>query len=410
MKKQMSFAGLRVLIEAAGWALLLYAVQLLQLALFKQTGKNLFLSFCLLLLPVLLCRLAWVAGKKFWQFVAGWCGAAVCSIAAALFLGGWMAAFWSGIACLAMLLLRLAPGLENCLEPGWIKLGLMAGVFIFLSALEETTARSLFYGVFAYVLLKFLYDSLSATDGLISDMAEKAYLPQKQIRAVGGGMTALYLLLTAGIMLLFSLIPAGGFLAGLGGALKRFLRWLLSLFSFGEQQPGEIPPPENHFSQGSALMGENVEASWLAVLLQQIFLALAVVALVAIIIAVIAYIIYRFYKHFYEIPEGRTEQREFVLPFMKKDAAERENMRAPKAAGRDPAARIRRVYRKKLHARLPAKQKLSPALTPSEQIEQARLADIPEREGFRRLYEKARYSAEVSEEEAEKMRSMAGRL
>ena len=89
-----------------------------------------------------------------------------------------------------MLLLRLAPGLENCLEPGWIKLGLMAGVFIFLSALGETTARSLFYGVFAYVLLKFLYDSLSATDGLISDMAEKAYLPQKQIRAVGGGMTA----------------------------------------------------------------------------------------------------------------------------------------------------------------------------------------------------------------------------
>ena len=157
-------------------------------------------------------------------------------------------------------------------------------------------------------------------------------------------------------------------------------------------------------------MGENVEASWLALLLQQIFLALAVVALVAIIIAVIAYIIYRFYKHFYEIPEGRTEQREFVLPFMKKDAAERENMRAPKVAGRDPAARIRRVYRKKLHARLPAKQKLSPALTPSEQVDQARLADIPEREGFRRLYEKARYSAEVSEEEAEKMRSMAGRL
>ena len=70
MKKQMSFAGLRVLIEAAGWALLLYAVQLLQLALFKQTGKNLFLSFCLLLLPALLCRLAWAAGKKFWQFVA----------------------------------------------------------------------------------------------------------------------------------------------------------------------------------------------------------------------------------------------------------------------------------------------------------------------------------------------------
>ncbi|MFR1476433.1 MAG: hypothetical protein ACLSB9_12290 [Hydrogeniiclostridium mannosilyticum] len=408
MKKQMSFAGLRVLIEAAGWALLLYAVQLLQLALFKQTGKNLFLSFCLLLLPALLCRLAWAAGKKFWQFVAGWCGAAVCSIVAALFLGGWMAAFWSGIACLAMLLLRLAPGLKLP-EPGWIKLGLMAGVFIFSAHWRKRPHGRCLRSI-RLCILKFLYDSLSATDGLISDMAEKAYLPQKQIRAVGGGMTALYLLLTAGIMLLFSLIPAGGFLAGLGGALKRFLRWLCSFFSFGEQQPVEIPPPENHFSQGSALMGENVEASWLAVLLQQIFLALAVVALVAIIIAVIAYIIYRFYKHFYEIPEGRTEQREFVLPFMKKDAAERENMRAPKAAGRDPAARIRRVYRKKLHARLPAKQKLSPALTPSEQVEQARLADIPEREGFRRLYEKARYSAEVSEEEAEKMRSMAERL
>lgn len=410
MKKQMSFIGLRVVIEATEWALLLYAVELLQHVLFKQEGKNPLLSFGLLFLPALLCRLAWVLGKKFWQFMAGWCGVAVCSIWAALSLGGWLAALWSGIACLVMLLLRLAPGLENCLEPGWIKLGMMAGIFVFISALRGAAPQSLFYGIFAYVLLKFLYDSLSATDGLISDMAEKAYLPQKQIRTVGGGMTALYLMVTAGIMLLFSLIPTSGFLTGLGEALKSFLRWLASLFSFGEQEPAEIPLPEDPFSQGSALMGENVEASWFAVLLQKIFLALAAVALVAIIIAVIAYIIYRFYKHFYEIPEGRTEEREFVLPFMKKDTVEREHMQTQRASGRDPAARIRRLYRKKLHARLPARQKLSPASTPAEQIELARLADIPEREGFQQLYEKARYGVGVSEEEAEKMRSMTGKL
>ncbi len=87
------------------------------------------------------------------------------------------------------------------------------------------------YSAMTYLMLKFLWDVFSSTDTYIQDMEEVSYLPERQIRAMGGGISLLYAVLVGLVMVGFSFLPLQGVFEWLGGVLLTALRWFFSLFS-----------------------------------------------------------------------------------------------------------------------------------------------------------------------------------
>ena len=226
---------------------------------------------------------------------------------------------------------------------------------------------------------------------------------------MGGGISLLYAVLVGFVMVGFSFLPLQGVFEWLGQMLLAALRWFFSLFSGDEENviepEEEVLPPEN-----SGFPLEGGSSSWLADLLQQICIILGFVIVGVGILAAIVYIVYKLYKNFYEIPEGRTEEKEFILPFLREERLSHGSKKATARWGRDPVSRIRRLYRKKIQKGMPKKAVPSQSATPSEQMEAAGLNQKPQSEDFHNLYEKARYGNGVTVEDAEQMRSISSKL
>jgi hypothetical protein len=362
-----------------------------------------------LLLPGDVCRLLMEKARRFWQYLLGWIAAAGISVVIFSSAGGFIYAAASSLICVIMLVQRLFPSLQDTIQPGWVRLGIVAALFCAASAVSPSAAEVALYSAMTYLMLKFLWDALSSTDTYIRDMEEVSYLPERQIRAMGGGISLLYAVLVGFVMVGFSFLPLQGVFEWLGQMLLAALRWFFSLFSGDEENviepEEEVLPPEN-----SGFPLEGGSSSWLADLLQQICIILGFVIVGVGILAAIVYIVYKLYKNFYEIPEGRTEEKEFILPFLREERLSHGSKKATARWGRDPVSRIRRLYRKKIQKGMPKKAVPSQSATPSEQMEAAGLNQKPQSEDFHNLYEKARYGNGVTVEDAEQMRSISSKL
>lgn len=407
--KSRTFHTVLISIEALEMAVFLLPALYLAGTLLEMEPP-LLLLFISLLLSAAACRFLMEKARRFWQYFLGWALAAGLLSAALYFAGGFVCSAASVVTCLIMAVQRLFPSLQDTVQPGWVRLGIIAALFCIASAVSAAAAETALYSAMAYLMLKFLWDALSSTDTYIRDMEEVSFLPEKQIRAMGGGISLLYALLVGLVMAGCSFLPLEGAFEQLGRMLLAALRWFLSLFSKDEEhvfEPEEESlPPAN---QEIPLEGGG-ESSWLAELLQQVLLILGIVILCAGVIAAVVYIVYKLYKNFYEIPEGRIEEKEFLLPFFREERLGREQKESASRWGWDPVSRIRRLYRKKIRRGMPKKVVPSPASTPEEQMEAAGLRQKPQSGEFRSLYEKARYGKNVTAEEAERMRSVSSKL
>ena len=152
-----------------------------------------------LLLPGDVCRLLMEKARRFWQYLLGWIAAAGISVVIFSSAGGFIYAAASSLICVIMLVQRLFPSLQDTIQPGWVRLGIVAALFCAASAVSPSAAEVALYSAMTYLMLKFLWDALSSTDTYIRDMEEVSYLPERQIRAMGGGISLLYAVLVGGI-------------------------------------------------------------------------------------------------------------------------------------------------------------------------------------------------------------------
>ncbi len=366
------------------------------------------LLFAALFLPAAGCRFLMEKADKLWQYLLFWLLMLVGFGFGFSAVGGFICSAASVVTCLILFIQRLFPSLRDTVQPGWVRLGAMAVLFCIASSVSSFSASVFLYCAMLYMMLKFLWDALDETDTYIQDMEGVSFLPEKQIRTMGGGISILYAVLTGCIMLIFSFLPLQGTFEWLGRAILAALRWFFSLFSGGDQS---APLQEETISpDNSEMLPEGGSTGWLAAFLQQVLFILGIGILCVGFVAAIAYIIYKLYKNFYDVPKGHIEEREFILPFLKTEKLTRQKDGARKRWGRDPASKIRRIYRKKIKGAMPKRAVPSPGSTPTEQMEAANLWEKPESEGFHSLYEKARYGKGVTGEEAERMRSFSSKL
>ena len=403
------FSFLLAAIEAAEIALFLFAVAEPIWELVRWEGSFPLLAASVAV-PAVICRALAGAARRFWQYVLGWLLFFSACVGCLYASGDYYAMAAAAVCFLMLLFQRLIPALQGTLEPGWFRLGMLAALFFIAATISESAANTVLYCGMGYLLLKYLWDALAATDSFIGEMEDVSFLPEKQIRAMGGGMSLVYCLLTGLVMLGFSFLPLGQVFEWLGRAVKALIRWLFSLFPGGGEQELPEEMPENLPSGEQGLPGADGESGWLAELLQQIFTVVGFALLAAGVVAGIAYIVYKLYKNFYETPEGRTEEREFILPFMREERLKRREGSGKARWGRDPASKVRRLYRKKIKEKLPKKEKPAKSSTPREQLLLTKLQENPQSGDFRELYEKARYGREITQEEAERMRSLSSKL
>ncbi len=410
MKRFGAYRNLRIVAEAAGCALFFLSIAA---ALFEW----LHLPFSLLFTGLFLLlgaegnRMVQEFSKKVWQYLLGWLLVSGVVCGAAFLTSSVWSALLIGVQCVVQFFIRMLPHLKEYVHLGWVRVAIMAGLFVLTAASAAESLSVILACTVGYLLLKYLSDSLDNTETFIDDMREVAFMPSQQIRTVNGGILVVYLGITAGIMLLFSALPLGGAANQLGQGVLAVIRWLISLLPGTGSDEDQFDFVDSEIGSSDSETGEIVAGQhWILQLLEKIVVTLVVIAAVAAVIFLIGALVYRLYKGFYQTAEGRTEEREFVLPFVKEEkiAARRESVRS--RWGRDPASKIRRMYRKKIRGKLPKNAEVPQGSTPEEQIRLAHLQEKEQAGAFRYFYEKARYGKEVTEADAEEMRAVSGKV
>lgn len=281
--------------------------------------------------------------------------------------------------------------------PCWFFLVLLYFVLIFMKAFDHL--RTVFWLLVLEIFLTYAYTSLERIKEFIKSSKRIANLPVRTMQRIQRGILAVTVLLLA-VFVLPSVLYGQEPLTGIA-------EWKLELgsgtFMMEEEQAPEEPGLEEMLEMYGA--GEYKEApKWLTSLMNLLFYILLMGGLAA-----IALIVYQFCRRMMRSFEDGQSQDEVI--WLEEDTDIRVNLRKKSGLRANTNnEKIRRSFRKII--RKASKQKKPQGWETPQELENRFVwaAEQDREEAFRRIYEKARYSAaQCSSEEAAYFREMQKR-
>ena len=309
-------------------------------------------------------------------------------------------------------ILRLVPVAEWLEAPCVPYVSLFVVFYVFICILEGSLAvqRVSLVATAIMFLLYLLYGNLESMDEFILTGSFSNQVDEQGIRKLNNRLSILYTGALGILLLLFSLFRVDGLWQTILVFIRKVLRFLLSFLPMSEPA---LPEEEEEVEQGmgnlASPMPEEHEISAFVHIMNDILRGLMTVVIVAAILAGIIYAAMYIYRHFYK-KDSREEGNKVIesLSFGEGTHKERKS-RFFERLERNPAKRIRKIYKKNLK-RLAQKRTCDLSyLSPKQQVEllYEQGASKETIEEIKRLYEDARYSANpMTEAQAEHMRKL----
>lgn len=323
----------------------------------------------------------------------------------------WYIAIW----CFWILysaILRLVPAAENLDEPGAIYIVVLVMEHLGIRALEVglVAQRLSLISTIIVFLLYLLYGNLESMDEFIYLGSFSSKVDEQGMRKLNRRISLLYTGILGVLLAVFSSFRVDGLWNTVSGWLRSILRFLVSLIPMSEQVPQEEKEEaEKEMSNMlQQMMPEQEIPAWRQ-LMQEIFRGIMIFVIVAAIIAGIVYAAMYVYRHFYNKKEREDGDRVIENLSFGERITKEKKMGFFERFEKNPARRIRRIYKKRLK-RAGAKNLSSFwYMSPDEQVQLLRKQGVSEEtiEEMKDLYEKARYSTDlVTDVEVERMRTI----
>ena len=323
----------------------------------------------------------------------------------------WYIAIWA-FWILYSAVLRLVPVAEWLESPCVPYLSLFVILYVFICVLEGSPAvqRLSLVSIAIMFLLYLLYGNLESMDEFILTGSFSNQVDEQGVRKLNSRLSLLYTGALGILLLLFSLFSVDGLWQTILVFIRKALRFLLSFLPMSEPA---LPEEEKEVEQGMEHlvqpMPEEHELSAFAHIMNEVLRGLMTVVIVVAIVAAIIYAARYIYRHFYK-KDSRVEGNKVIesLSFGEEIQKERKSSFFERFE-RNPARRIRKIYKKNLK-RLAQKRTCDLRyLSPNQQVEllYEQGASKETIEEIKQLYEEARYSANlVTDAQAEHMRKL----
>lgn len=271
----------------------------------------------------------------------------------------------------------------------------------------------LIYGeLFAYMILYFLHKNLKNTTDFIEINKNTANFPAGQMTVVNRSFAALFLVVLAAAMVLFSRLHLEAVLFPVLRGLLYVIAWIFSLLPFSDASE-QMQNTAQRMDKESPLEGLGTSETGLFwVIVEKILIAAVIALIAAAVIGGTAYLLYYLYKRFYAERKENTDEKEFVAGeikwFSKGLFAGREDMAKDRKSFRNPRWRIRKAYKRYVKKGFGKRESVPAALTPQEMLallgEKGKASDSASLEKIRAIYERARYSEkECTQKELEEL-------
>lgn len=309
-------------------------------------------------------------------------------------------------------ILRLVPKARNLDEPSTLYIVLLVVEYLIISVLELGIVLqyiSLICAVLVF-LLYLLYGNLKSMDEFIYLGGFSSAIDEQGIRKLNGRVSLLYTGLLGVLLALFGSFRIDGWWNTVSGYMRSFLRFLINLMPTPARPPvEETVEAEEEMSNMLQQMPSEYELPAWRQLAQEIFRGFIAFIIITIIIIGIFYATMYVYRRFYN--KKNREEGDKVIETLSHDIRIKKQRKSRffEKFERNPAKRIRRIYRKSLQRKEPKNISVFWYMSPDEQVQFLRKQGMPEETicEIIALYEKARYSADsVTEEEAERMRAI----
>ena len=351
--------------------------------------------------------------EKFWVFVTSH----ILLIAGGIYLillfsnYKWYAVIWT-IVALYSVILGLAPSAGNLEEPGYFYVGFLACIYLAsgLLGIEQIVGTiSILLVVFLF-LLTLLYRNLESMDEFIERGNFSGQPDEHGIRRVNARLSLLYVGGVAVILGMFSLFRTDGIWKFLAMCGKKILAFLIRLISSSERQQGmmmeeeEMQMPE----MNPVFPGAQEQSEW-SVLLNEIIKAVMSVFIVIILIVGIVCGIRYLYRHFNRRRNKQEDNRLIESLAFEQMVMKERKSRFFEKFDRNPAGKIRRMYKKKMRKAANEGVASLRYLSPEEQVSllHDHGLDGETAEEIMALYEKARYTTNaVTDADVERFKSI----
>lgn len=236
-----------------------------------------------------------------------------------------------------------------------------------------------------------------------------SHVPKQQIYLINTLLLTGFLILTGGCMFLFVHLPYREVIDAVKTFFITIIRWIVQLL-FHHNPPAqeeELVTQETEPFFPSLPRFDGV--SWLAQILEYLFMIIAVVCISAILVTLLVAI----YRKLTARREGtELDEREFVSPKMERKKVERTASREKlRFFDRSTEGRIRKLYYRSIRRRLRSGKTPARSMTPSQIEALASLSQNPGADQLHEAYEKARYDTEsCAKEDLEKAKEGVSRL
>ena len=316
--------------------------------------------------------------------------------------------FWT----LYSAILRLVPAAEWLDEPVVIYVAVLGIEYLFICALELATAIQWLslISTFLVFLLHLLYGNLDAMDEFIYLGSFSSKVDEQGIRKMNRRISILYTGLLGGLLAIAAMFRVDSLWQTVLGWIRSFIRFVVSLIPLSEQMPlEEEVEAEEEMSNMLQQMVPDQEISEWRQLMQEIFRVILTLVIVGAIVVGIIYAVLYVYRHFYSKKERQEGDKVVESLSFGKGVAKERKPRLFERIEKNPAKRIRRIYKKRLK-RIGAKNiSAFSYMSPNEQVQSLRKQGMSEDiiAEIQDLYEKARYSEDlVTDKEVERMRTI----
>lgn len=287
---------------------------------------------------------------------------------------------------------------------------------------EAMFGQFFFFFTIAFGLLYIVNRHLINLYYYLKKHEDKANIPLKQINKSNNIFVAVFLVLCCIVMAIFTKLPIGGLLRGIGIILRNFLRFLfMRIGNSPTEQTEEVQPQEETMLQYLGDI-ETPEPSAFWLKFSQGLMYVSYVIFIVLFIALIVYGLYRIYRMYYQkkVIISGDEKVEVISPFTKNDLGFFGNRRSIRKSLRNLFVgsnndRIRKQYLKAVQKHAEPEKELK-YFMPTELSGYAVLTDNKQMEESNKnakvavltnIYEKARYSnEECSKEEVQSVKNI----
>lgn len=309
-------------------------------------------------------------------------------------------------------ILRLVPTVEWLDKPVVMYVALLGIEYLLLCALELAPLMQWLslISTFLVFLLQLLYRNLESMDEFIYLGSFFSKVDEQGIRKMNGRISILYTGILGGLLAIAAMFRVDSLWQTVLRWIRSFIRFLVSLIPITEQLPPEeeVEVKEEMSNMLQQMMPGQEIPEWMQ-LLQEIFRVLITLVIVGVIVVGIVYAMLYVYRHFYTKKDRQEGDKVVESISFGKGVAKERKPRLFERIEKNPAKRIRRIYKKRLK-RIGAKKIYSFwYMSPNEQVQLLRRQGMPDEiiEEIRDLYEKARYSEDfVTDTEVERMRAI----